>query len=313
MGEDITTLTGKLGAGRLDRALANALPDLSRARIQALVVGNALTIAGDIVDDLSSKKFAGCDFALHIPAAKPDRAIAQLLPIDIVYEDEHLLIVDKAAGMVVHPSAGHADGTLVNALLHHCKGQLSGIGGVERPGIVHRIDRDTSGLLVVAKSDAAHKGLATLFATHDIHRRYLAIVRGIPAPPVGTIHTHIGRSHSDRKKMAVLQDTSGKHAITHYKTVERFSAESLVECTLETGRTHQVRVHLTHIGHPLIGDPTYGNRQKSYLIGPNQSKFERQALHAAELGFIHPITGNKLRFESNIPADMQELLSQLRV
>ncbi len=313
MGDKITTLTGILGAGRLDRALANALPDLSRARIQALVSDNALTVSGACVTDLSSKKFDGCTFALQIPAMKPDHAIAQFLPITIVYEDEHLLIVDKAAGMVVHPSAGHADGTLVNALLHHCKGQLSGIGGIERPGIVHRIDRDTSGLLVVAKSDAAHKGLAVLFATHDIHRRYLAIVRGIPAPPAGTIHTHIGRSNSDRKKMAVLQDTSGKHAITHYNTVERFAAESLVECTLETGRTHQVRVHLTHIGHPLIGDPTYGNRQKSYLIGPNQSKFERQALHAAELGFIHPITGNKLEFKSSLPADMQELLSLLRV
>ncbi len=313
MGDNITTLTGILSAGRLDRALANALPDLSRARIQALVTDNALTISGACVTDLSSKKFDGCTFTLKIPAMKPDRAIAQSLPITIVYEDEHLLIVDKAAGMVVHPSAGHADGTLVNALLHHCKGQLSGIGGVERPGIVHRIDRDTSGLLVVAKSDAAHKGLAELFATHDIHRRYLAIIRGIPAPPAGTIHTHIGRSNFDRKKMAVLQDTSGKHAITHYKTVERFAAESLVECTLETGRTHQVRVHLTHIGHPLIGDPTYGNRQKSYLIGPNQSKFERQALHAAELGFIHPMTRIKLEFKSKMPADMQELLSLLRV
>ncbi len=313
MGDKNTILTGILGEGRLDRALTAALPDLSRARIQALVANGALRIGGCAESDLSSRKFAARPFTLILPAMKSDKATAQDLNLNIVFEDEHLIIVDKPAGMVVHPSAGHADGTLVNALLFHCKGQLSGIGGIERPGIVHRIDRDTSGLLVVAKSDAAHQGLAKLFSSHDIHRRYLAIVRGIPAPPAGTIRTQIGRSRSDRKKMGVLSEGFGKHAVTHFRTLENFTAESLVECTLETGRTHQVRVHMTHIGHPLIGDATYGNRQKSYLIGPNQSKFERQALHAAELGFIHPITGNKLKFESNLPEDMQELLSQLRV
>jgi 23S rRNA pseudouridine1911/1915/1917 synthase len=313
MGEENTILTGTLGEGRLDRALASALPQLSRARIQSLVGDGALHIGGKAIAELSSRKFANREFTFFLPATKADKAEAQQIALNIAFEDEHLLIVDKPAGMVVHPSAGHADGTLVNALLFHCKGQLSGIGGVERPGIVHRIDRGTSGLLAVAKSDAAHQGLAKQFANHDIHRRYLAIVRGTPAPPAGVIRTQIGRSRSDRKKMAVLSEGFGKHAVTHFRTLENFSAESLVQCTLETGRTHQVRVHMTHIGHPLIGDATYGNRQKSYLIGPNQSKFERQALHAAELGFIHPVTNEKLQFKSNLPDDMQELLSQLRV
>jgi 23S rRNA pseudouridine1911/1915/1917 synthase len=313
MGDENTILTGILGEGRLDRALVAAMPQLSRARIQALVSDCALQIGGKTVGDLSSRKYANLPFTFTLPATKADKAQAQLIELDIAFEDEHLLVVDKPAGMVVHPSAGHADGTLVNALLFHCKGQLSGIGGVERPGIVHRIDRGTSGLLAVAKSDAAHQGLAKLFANHDIQRRYLAIVRGTPAPPAGIIRTQIGRSRSDRKKMAVLSEGFGKHAVTHFRTLENFAAESLVQCTLETGRTHQVRVHMTHIGHPLIGDATYGNRQKSYLIGPNQSRFERQALHAAELGFIHPITNEKLQFKSNLPVDMQELLSQLRV
>jgi 23S rRNA pseudouridine1911/1915/1917 synthase len=313
MGDDNTILDGILGEGRLDRALANAMPDMSRARLQALIAQGALQIEGLAANDGASKKYAGKPFTLSVPPARPDHAVPQDLGLDIPYEDEYLLIVNKPAGLVVHPSAGHADGTLVNALLHYCNGRLSGIGGVARPGIVHRIDKDTSGLLVVAKTDVAHEGLAKLFATHDIDRKYLAIVSGIPAPPAGTIRTQIGRSISNRKKMAVLLDGKGKHAVTHFRLVEAFKSTALVECRLETGRTHQVRVHLTHIGHPLIGDATYSNRQKSYYIGPNQSKFERQALHAAELGFIHPITGNKLLFECNIPADMQDLLSQMRV
>jgi 23S rRNA pseudouridine1911/1915/1917 synthase len=313
MGNKNTIFEGVLGEGRLDRALADAMPDMSRARLQALIAQGALEIQGHRADDGASKKYIGKPFSLSVPPARPDHAAPQNLGLDIPYEDEYLLIVNKPAGLVVHPSAGHADGTLVNALLHHCDGRLSGIGGVARPGIVHRIDKDTSGLLVVAKTDAAHESLAKLFATHDIDRKYLAIVSGIPAPPAGTIRTQIGRSTSNRKKMAVLADGKGKHAVTHFRLLEAFKSTSLVECRLETGRTHQVRVHLTHIGHPLIGDSTYSNRQKSYYIGPNQSKFERQALHAAELGFIHPITGNKLLFECNIPADMQDLLSQLRV
>lgn len=308
-----TIFSGVLGEGRLDSALAHALPQFSRARIQALIAEDALRIAGKATTDAASKKFAGQNFELSVPAPRPDKAEAQEIGLTIVFEDEHLIIVDKPAGLVVHPAAGHADGTLVNALLHHCKGQLSGIGGVERPGIVHRIDKDTSGLLVVAKSDSAHEGLAKLFAAHDIERRYLAIVNGIPAPPAGTVKTQIGRSTTNRKKMAVLPENKGKHAVTHYRTVETFAKTALVECTLETGRTHQVRVHMAHIGHPLIGDSVYSNRQNPYRIGQNQSKFDRQALHAASLGFIHPISGETLLFESSLPEDMQLLLSHLRV
>lgn len=302
---------GILGPGRLDRALSEALPDLSRARIQALLVDNALLIDGQPVHAAASKKFEGRAFRLNVPAPRPDKAQAQDIALDIVFEDAHLIIVNKPAGLVVHPAAGHADGTLVNALLHHCKGRLSGIGGVERPGIVHRIDRDTSGLLVVAKTDKAHEGLAKLFAAHDIERRYLAVVQGKPAPPAGKIATQIGRSQHDRKKMAVLPDGRGKHAVTHFRTLEQFKNCALVECRLETGRTHQVRVHMAHIGHPLIGDATYNNRQKAFKFGPNQSYFVRQALHAVSLGFIHPITGEKLDFESSLPGDIQELLMSL--
>jgi 23S rRNA pseudouridine1911/1915/1917 synthase len=309
----ITILSGIVGEGRLDSALANVLADLSRARIQALIAEEALIIGDKIVLDGSAKKHAGQSFTLTISAPRPDKAEAQDIELVIVFEDEHLIVVNKPAGLVVHPAAGHADGTLVNALLHHCKGKLSGIGGVERPGIVHRIDKDTSGLLVVAKSDAAHEGLAKLFASHDIERRYLAIVSGIPAPPAGTVRTQIGRSTTNRKKMAVLRDNKGKHAVTHFKTVETFKSTALVECRLETGRTHQVRVHMAHIGHPLIGDSTYSNRQNPYKIGPNQSKFERQALHAASLGFIHPVSGETLRFDSSLPEDMQLLLSALQL
>ena len=307
------TLNGVIGEGRLDSAIANALPDLSRARVQALIAEQALVIGGITITDASSKKFAGQRFELSVPAPIADKAEAQDIALDIVFEDDHLIVVDKPAGLVVHPAAGHADGTLVNALLHHCRGRLSGIGGVQRPGIVHRIDKDTSGLLVVAKNDMAHEGLAKLFAAHDIERRYLAIVSGAPAPPAGTVRTQIGRSTTNRKKMAVLPEGKGRHAVTHYRTVQNLAKTSLVECTLETGRTHQVRVHMAHIGHPLIGDGVYSNRQNPYRIGPNQSKFERQALHAASLGFIHPLSGETLRFDSCLPEDMQLLLSQLRL
>jgi 23S rRNA pseudouridine1911/1915/1917 synthase len=308
-----TTFTGVLGEGRLDSALAAALPQFSRARIQALIADAALRINGQSFVDAGSKKMSGQHFELHVPAPKPDKAIPQDILLDVVYEDEHLIIVNKPAGLVVHPAAGHSDGTLVNALLHHCQGKLSGIGGVQRPGIVHRIDKDTSGLLVVAKSDVAHEGLAKLFAAHDIERKYIAIVSGIPAPPAGTVRTQIGRSTTNRKKMAVLPDSKGKHAVTHFRMTEAFSKTAVVECTLETGRTHQVRVHMAHIGHPLIGDSVYSNRQNPYRIGPDQAPFDRQALHAASLGFIHPISGETLRFECGLPEDMQLLLSQLRI
>jgi 23S rRNA pseudouridine1911/1915/1917 synthase len=310
---DATSHSGILRDGRIDRALVDAIPALSRARIQALIAEGALSINGKLVADPSSTKFVGQSFCLSVPSPRPDHAVAQDIPLDIRHEDEHLIIVNKPAGLVVHPAAGHADGTLVNALLHHCKGRLSGIGGVQRPGIVHRIDRDTSGLLVVAKTDAAHEGLSKLFASHDIERRYLAVVAGHPAPPAGTVRTQIGRATNDRKKMAVLPDGKGKHAVTHFRMMEQLRKTALVECRLETGRTHQVRVHMAHIGHPLIGDATYNNRQKAFKFGPNQSYFTRQALHAASLGFIHPITGEMLGFESDLPDDIQFLLSELRI
>jgi 23S rRNA pseudouridine1911/1915/1917 synthase len=312
MAGDSTIFEGVLGEGRLDRALVNALPDLSRARIQALIADNALHIEGVPVTDASSTRFNGRPFALNIPAARPDKAEAQDIELNITFEDDYLIIVDKPAGLVVHPAAGHYDGTLVNALLHHCQGRLSGIGGIQRPGIVHRIDRDTSGLLAVAKTDKAHEGLAKLFAAHDIERRYLAIVAGQPAPPAGVVRTQIGRHSVDRKKMAVVSEDRGKHAVTHFRMIEQLKSTSLVECRLETGRTHQVRVHMAHIGHPLIGDSVYNNRQKAFKFGPNQSYFKRQALHAASLGFIHPITGEKLAFVSNLPDDIQDLLMYLR-
>jgi 23S rRNA pseudouridine1911/1915/1917 synthase len=307
------THNGILGPGRLDRALAEAVPSLSRARIQALLDQEALVVDGKPAKDAASKKYQGLAFTLNVPAPRSDRAVAQEIPLNILFEDAHLIVVDKPAGLVVHPAAGHADGTLVNALLHHCRGKLSGIGGVERPGIVHRIDRDTSGLLVVAKSDQAHEGLAKLFARHDIERRYLAVAVGRPLPAEGTVATQIGRSATNRKKMAVLPEGKGKHAITHYRTLKQYKEASLIECRLETGRTHQVRVHMAHIGHPLIGDSVYNNRRKTFKFGPNQSYFDRQALHAVSLGFIHPVTGEKLGFESSLPDDIQLLLTSLSV
>jgi 23S rRNA pseudouridine1911/1915/1917 synthase len=252
-------------------------------------------------------------FEIRVPEAAPSEAQAQDIPLTIVFEDEHLIVIDKPAGLVVHPAAGNLDGTLVNALLHHCKGQLSGIGGVVRPGIVHRIDKETSGLLVVAKTNKAHEGLAKQFADHSIERAYLAIVAGLPVPASGTVRGHIGRSDKDRKKMAVLHEENkrGKHAVTHYRLLEALAGASLVECRLETGRTHQVRVHMSSIGHPLLGDPVYGRAPSRFRPILNQLHFARQALHAAVLGFIHPVTGASLRFESTLPADMAGLLVEL--
>ena len=234
--------------------------------------------------------------------------------IGLVFVVPTLLVVDKPAGLVVHPAAGNLDGTLVNALLHHCRGQLSGIGGVVRPGIVHRIDKETSGLLVVAKTDAAHEGLAKQFADHSIHRAYLAIVAGVPKQPSGTVSGHIGRSDHDRKKMAVLHELNkrGKHAVTHYRLIETLASAALVECRLETGRTHQVRVHMASIGHSLLGDPVYGRNPQRLRPILSQLHFARQALHAAELGFIHPVTGAVHSFASALPADMAGLLVELR-
>lgn len=295
---------------RLDKALAEA-SGLSRQRVQALMDQGRVTLDGRAASQTSLKLTGGEVYAIAVPEAAPARAQAQDIPLAIVFEDEHLIVVDKPAGLVVHPAAGNPDGTLVNALLHHCKGQLSGIGGVARPGIVHRIDKDTSGLLVVAKTDAAHEGLAAQFADHSIERAYRAVVAGHPAPPAGTVTGAIGRSSRDRKKMALVEQGRGKHAVTHYRTLERLGEAALVECRLETGRTHQVRVHMSSIGHPLLGDPVYGRSSARFRPALSAAHFSRQALHAAELGFVHPVTQERLRFVSEMPADMRELIDAL--
>ncbi|MEL7188581.1 MAG: RluA family pseudouridine synthase [Pseudomonadota bacterium] len=306
-------ITGSISeSARLDKALAQAT-DLSRARIQTLIAQGRVQVAGNPATSPSAKVAAENSFTIKIPEAAPAEAQPQNIPLDIAFEDEHLIVVNKPAGMVVHPAAGNADGTLVNALLHHCNGSLSGIGGVARPGIVHRIDKDTSGLLVVAKTDAAHEGLATQFAEHSVHRRYLAICGGFPNPATGTIDARIGRSDANRKKMAVLDKNSsrGKTAITHYTFLDRLTDASLIECRLETGRTHQVRVHCASIGHALLGDPIYGQTPKALKPLLKELDFARQALHAAELGFDHPVTRKNVHFKANLPDDMQELIDEL--
>ncbi len=302
-----------LAPARLDKALADAT-GLSRARVQALLDAGQIEVAGRPATLASAKVAAGTPFRITVPPAAQAAAAPEDIPLTVAYEDPYLIVIDKPAGMVVHPAAGHYTGTLVNALLHHCEGELSGIGGVARPGIVHRIDKDTSGLIVVAKTDAAHEGLAAQFAAHTVHRRYLAVCGGHPMPPHGTIDARVGRSDSDRKKMTVLPNNSsrGKTAITHYTVIERFSHAALMEFRLETGRTHQVRVHCASIGHALIGDPAYGRIPKALRPVIEELGFVRQALHAAELGFVHPVSGEMLTLSSDLPCDMQELIDQLR-
>jgi 23S rRNA pseudouridine1911/1915/1917 synthase len=310
-GETRTAVLASETAGwRLDRALAAAVPTLSRERLKALVSSGEVTVDSRQERDPARKVKGGEAVSVIIPPASPSEAISQDIPLDIRFEDEHLLVVEKPAGLVVHPAAGNLDGTLVNALLHHCAGRLSGIGGVARPGIVHRIDKDTSGLLLVAKTDRAHAGLAAQFAKHTIGRRYLAVVAGLPTPPAGRIETNLARSEANRQKIAVVSPPRGKHAITHYRVLEPLRGAALVECRLETGRTHQVRVHMAHIGHPLLGDPVYGQGRQAELC--RRLGFQRQALHAAELKFEHPISKEILTFESVVPPDIQELLSALR-
>src|SRR5688500_18673895 len=295
---------------RLDRALAAVVPTLSRERLKALIRSGALSPPAR---DPAAKVKGDEAFQLAVPEPEPAHNEPQDIPLTIVFEDEHLLVIDKAAGLVVHPAAGNRDRTLVNALLHHGGASLSGIGGVARPGIVHRIDKDTSGLLVVAKTDVAHEGLARQFAAHSIDRRYLAIVSGLPRTASGTIDAPLARSSANRKKMAVVKDGRGKPAVTHWKRLTMLREAALVECRLETGRTHQVRVHMASIGHPLIGDPFYGGSGKTHRKLLQELGFHRQALHAAGLGFIHPVTRNRLSFESGMPTDMQELFSALGV
>jgi len=315
MDRGVATIEARIAAAadgwRLDRALADAVPTMSRERLKTLIAAGAVSQAGQPWRDSSKKASAGQTFAIAVPPPTPLHNEAQDIPLVIAYEDEHLIVVDKQAGLVVHPAAGNFDGTLVNALLHHCAGNLSGIGGVARPGIVHRIDKDTSGLMIAAKSDRAHEGLAKQFHDHSIDRRYRAIVGGIPRPASGTVDAPLARSPQNRKKIAIVQ--GGKRAVTHFTTLQPLRDAALVECRLETGRTHQVRVHMASIGHALLGDPVYGRNRPGQKTLLETLGFRRQALHAAYLGFIHPINCNALAFESRMPADMQELFSELHV
>lgn len=316
---DISIGPGVAGS-RLDKVLASALPDFSRSRLKTLIDEGHVSVVGQSGTVSPSRKVkAGECYEVRVPAPEDPVPQAEDIPLDVVFEDEHLIVVNKAPGMVVHPAAGSPSGTLVNALLHHCKGSLSGIGGVKRPGIVHRIDKDTSGLLIVAKHDKAHNGLAEQFADHSIERVYTAICKGHPSPNQGRIEGNIARHPVDRKRMAVSQN-GGKWAATHFKTVAFYAQggtpiASSIECRLETGRTHQVRVHMAHIGHPLVGDQVYARssvpgsikgQARAALLG-----FRRQALHARTLGFIHPVSGKTFKFDSPLPYDMKELLETL--
>ncbi len=311
---------------RLDRALAGAWADLSRSRLQALIREGRVSVNGAPLLDPGQKIAAGAAVALDLPPPMPAEPQGEAIALQVVHEDDALIVIDKPAGLVVHPAAGHETGTLVNALIAHCGESLSGIGGVRRPGIVHRLDKDTSGLLVVAKTDRAHQGLSDQFADHGrtgpLERAYYALVWGVPNRTHGTVEAALGRSSHNREKMAVVRDEQGRAAITHWALEETFGGAepvaSLVRCELETGRTHQIRVHMAHIGHPLLGDGVYGAgfKTKANRLAPAAQdalrQLGRQALHAAVLGFEHPVTGEVLRFESPLPADMAALLEALR-
>jgi 23S rRNA pseudouridine1911/1915/1917 synthase len=302
-----------LAGFRTDKALTTLAviqqPTLSRARVQALIAQGHMSLKGEAVSDCSRKVKEDEAYALIIPAPEKAEPEAQRMKLTIVYEDKDVIVLDKQAGLVVHPAPGNRDHTLVNALLAHCGKTLSGIGGVARPGIVHRLDKDTSGLMVVAKNDMAHQALAKQFADRSLSRTYRALVWGVPTPKSGSIDAPIGRSPRDRKKMAV--SGKGKPALTHYTVIEEYASVSLVECKLATGRTHQIRVHLAHIKNPVVGDPTYGkNRAKK---GEETLRlFPRQALHAVEIHFIHPRTGKMKSFASKLPKDMQKLIKSLK-
>ncbi len=332
-GETRAAIAPREGAGeRVDAWLAKLWPDLSRSRVQGLIGAGKLTADGAPVTHAKDKPKPGARYQLILPPPEPAAPQPEALPLDIAYEDEHLIVVNKASGMAMHPAPGSMRGTLVNALLAHCGDSLSGIGGVARPGIVHRIDKDTTGLVVVAKHDAAHTGLAKLFAKHDLERVYYAATRGAPKERAARIENRLVRSSEDRRKYVVTRDANteaGKIAITQYWTIESYGqqagasagrpAAALLECRLHTGRTHQIRAHLAHLGAPLIGDPLYGKQRAFKAEGPNAeaaaaavAAFSRQALHAAVLGFKHPVTGAELRFESALPEDLAALLTVLR-
>jgi 23S rRNA pseudouridine1911/1915/1917 synthase len=301
---------------RLDKALAEAFPTLSRARLQALIAAGAVSRDGQRLTGGSAKAQPGL-YVVALPPVAAATPQPQAIPLTVLYEDADLIVIDKPAGMAAHPAPGTPDGTLVNALLAHCGDSLSGIGGVARPGIVHRLDKDTSGVMVAAKTDRAHAGLSALFATHDIERTYVALTRGAPSPTTGRIQTRIGRSSSDRKKMAVLR-AGGREAITDYVVQRAFAVPAKagaaplaarVACTLHTGRTHQIRVHMASKGAPILGDAVYGSGSPAVSVRAAiaEAGLTRQALHAAVLGFVHPVTGETLRFETTLPPDMAAL------
>ena len=310
---------------RLDRFLPHQFPQLSRSRFQTLIANGCVDVEGAAVTEARRKVKAGEHVTVRLPPAVAAEPLPETIDLDIIYEDDALIVIDKPAGLVVHPAAGHETGTLVNALIAHCGESLSGIGGVRRPGIVHRLDKDTSGLLVVAKTDTAHKGLSEQFAAHGrdgrLERAYLAVVWGAPERKRGIIDAPIGRHGTMREKMSVVHRPDARQAVTHYEVEQSYGTPpvaSLLRCRLETGRTHQIRVHMAHLGHPLLGDETYGKGFKSSIHKlPEAAQtalqaLRRQALHAAVLGFEHPVTGKAMRFESKAPADLSLLIEALR-
>lgn len=321
------TVSAEEGGSRLDRLLAERLAGLSRSRLQGLIRAGCVEVAGRTISEAGHRVKQGDTITVAVPPPEPAEPEGEHMALSVVFEDEALIVIDKPAGLVVHPAAGHATGTLVNALIAHCGASLSGIGGVRRPGIVHRLDKDTSGLLVVAKTDAAHRALSAQFAAHGsdgrMVRAYLALCWGVPERRRGSIEARIGRSSTNRTKMAVVTGEGGRHAVTHYEVLRTFVGQtgrpvaSLLRLVLETGRTHQIRVHLAHIGHPILDDAVYGTGFKAsvrLLSEAAQASLEqlgRQALHAAVLGFDHPVTGKHLLFESPLPAGMARFVEAL--
>ncbi len=302
---------------RLDKFLAGALPELSRTRVKALILARRVDADGETIAEPTYRVKSGQRFSVLVPPPIAATPLPEAIRLEVIFEDEYLIVLDKPAGMVVHPAPGNPDRTLVNALIAHCGASLSGIGGVRRPGIVHRLDKDTSGLMVAAKCDAAHRGLVRQFAAREVERAYRALVWRVPLPRQGEIHGNIGRSSRNRKKMAVLS-RGGRPALTRYRVLHAFAdAASLLDCRLATGRTHHIRVHLAHLGHPVIGDKIYGRARGGRLAALPEatrtllSSFERQALHACLLGFSHPLSHRPLRFESELPFDINQLLSML--